>query len=84
MLQGLRGAERAFGADVNGKGFKVLRGVGVIQVWLCGTGCCPVLRPAVLHPVVLRLAAGPRVALTWHSHTPWPSLHPPWPAGRRH
>ncbi|EFN59608.1 hypothetical protein CHLNCDRAFT_133026 [Chlorella variabilis] len=31
VLQGLRGAERAFGADVNGKGFKVLRGVGVIQ-----------------------------------------------------
>lgn len=31
VLAGLRAAERAFGADVNGKGFKVPRGVGVIQ-----------------------------------------------------
>lgn len=32
VLAGLVAAERAFGADVNGKGFKVPRGVGVIQV----------------------------------------------------
>ncbi|KAL4447532.1 hypothetical protein ABPG75_004751 [Micractinium tetrahymenae] len=31
VLAALRAAERAFGADVNGKGFKVPRGVGVIQ-----------------------------------------------------
>ena len=32
VLAGLRGAERAFGADTNSLGFRVLRGVGVIQV----------------------------------------------------
>ncbi|PSC68478.1 nicotinate phosphoribosyltransferase [Micractinium conductrix] len=31
VLAGLRGAERAFGADTNSLGFRVLRGVGVIQ-----------------------------------------------------
>ena len=31
-MAALRAAERAFGADVNGKGFKVPRGIGVIQV----------------------------------------------------
>ena len=32
VLAALVAAERAFGADVNTKGFKVPRGVGVIQV----------------------------------------------------
>ena len=32
VLMGLDAAEKAFGVDVNGKGFKVTRGVGVIQV----------------------------------------------------
>ena len=32
VLAALVAAERAFGADVNAKGFKVPRGVGVIQV----------------------------------------------------
>lgn len=31
VIDGLYAAERAFGADVNSKGFKVLRGAGVIQ-----------------------------------------------------
>lgn len=31
VLEGLRGAEKAFGADVNKKGYKVVRGAGVIQ-----------------------------------------------------
>ena len=31
VLMALRAAERVFGADVNSKGFKVLRGAGVIQ-----------------------------------------------------
>lgn len=38
VLAGLRAAERAFGADVNSKGFKVPRGVGVIQVSLSKAG----------------------------------------------
>lgn len=32
MLQGLRALDRVFGSDVNSKGFKVIRGAGVIQV----------------------------------------------------
>jgi hypothetical protein len=32
VLAGLVAAEAAFGADINAKGFKVPRGVGVIQV----------------------------------------------------
>jgi hypothetical protein len=32
VLAGLVAAEAAFGADINEKGFKVPRGVGVIQV----------------------------------------------------
>ena len=32
VLAGLVAAEAAFGADTNAKGFKVPRGVGVIQV----------------------------------------------------
>lgn len=36
MLAALRAAERAFGADVNSKGYRVPRGVGVIQVSGCG------------------------------------------------
>lgn len=32
VLAGLRGAEAAFGADVNSRGFRVPRGCGVIQV----------------------------------------------------
>jgi hypothetical protein len=31
LLQGLRAAEKVFGADVNSKGFKMIRGAGVIQ-----------------------------------------------------
>ncbi|KAJ1898163.1 hypothetical protein LPJ66_002928 [Kickxella alabastrina] len=31
VLMGLRAAERVFGADVNGLGFRVIRGAGVIQ-----------------------------------------------------
>lgn len=41
VLAGLVAAERAFGADTNEKGFKVPRGVGVIQVgqrWAGGFG----------------------------------------------
>jgi hypothetical protein len=35
-LQGLRALDRVFGSDTNSKGFKVIRGAGVIQVWgLC-------------------------------------------------
>ncbi|KAI9014991.1 nicotinate phosphoribosyltransferase family-domain-containing protein [Gaertneriomyces semiglobifer] len=31
VLQGLRAAEKVFGADINKKGFKVIRGAGIIQ-----------------------------------------------------
>ena len=31
VLQALRAADKIFGSDLNGKGYKVLRGVGVIQ-----------------------------------------------------
>jgi hypothetical protein len=31
-LQGLRALDRVFGSDTNSKGFKVIRGAGVIQV----------------------------------------------------
>lgn len=39
MLAALRAAERAFGADVNSKGFKVPRGISVIQVRLSKPLC---------------------------------------------
>lgn len=31
VVQGLKALERAYGADVNGKGYKVIRGAGIIQ-----------------------------------------------------
>jgi hypothetical protein len=31
-VQGLRALDRVFGSDTNSKGFKVIRGAGVIQV----------------------------------------------------
>ncbi|KAJ2369876.1 hypothetical protein H4S01_000730 [Coemansia sp. RSA 2610] len=51
VLQGLRAADRVFGSTVNAKGFKVLRGAGVIQ----GDGVTPATLDAMLDAV---MAAG--------------------------
>ncbi|KIY93199.1 nicotinate phosphoribosyltransferase [Monoraphidium neglectum] len=48
VLMGLRAAEKVFGADVNSKGFKMIRGAGVIQ----GDGIDIVTLQAILDAVL--------------------------------
>ncbi|KAJ2783880.1 hypothetical protein H4R18_001436 [Coemansia javaensis] len=47
VLAGLRAAERVFGSTVNGRGFRVIRGAGVIQ----GDGVTPALLERILAAV---------------------------------
>ena len=82
VLAALVAGERAFGADVNSKGFKVLRGVGVIQVrqaegraWGVGraaawAGLCAPACPFLLDLSSPALTTGRRHRLSQHRRHP--------------